>query len=77
MQPTIPAIRAAMIRKTVAVAISRCLLEPGVMLVLHCLCCIDLDWWGTDLMSSILKELFNKWSILSIPFGFLIARLSR
>lgn len=33
MQPTMPAIKATMIKKMLAVAMSRCLLEPTAMLV--------------------------------------------
>ena len=59
MQPVVPATRANIIRKTVAVAMSRCLLEPSIMFVFHFVCCIDRDYWATDLISTILKELFS------------------
>ena len=48
-----------MIRKTVAAAVLRCVLEPSVMFVSDLLKGTDLDYPGTHLMSGILQELFN------------------
>ena len=59
MQPAIPRSRATMIKRTVVAAILRCVLGPSIMFVLDFLSYADLDYPGTDLMSSILEELFN------------------